>query len=90
MAAIPTTTPTALLRRPSVQARTGLARTTIYRRIKQGTFPPPVDLGGGVVGWPAEEVEAINKARIAGKSDDDIRALVAKLHEARTAAMEAA
>ena len=71
-----------LLRRPSVEARTGLARTTIYRRVKAGTFPRPVNLGGGIVGWPASEVEAVNQARIAGRADADIKALVAQLHEA--------
>lgn len=35
----------ALIRLPVVQARTGLARSTIYLRISQGTFPRPVLLG---------------------------------------------
>jgi prophage regulatory protein len=34
------------------------------------------------VGWPAGEVEALNLARIAGRSDNDIRELV-RLLEAR-------
>ena len=33
-------------------------------------------LGPCCVGWPANEVAALNAARIAGKSDEDIRALV--------------
>jgi prophage regulatory protein len=37
------------------------------------------------VGWPSSEVAAINAARIAGKTDDEIRALVVKLEEARKA-----
>lgn len=78
-----TVTPCALLRRPSVERSTGMARTTIYRRIKQGVFPRPVDLGGGIVGWPASEIDAVNHARVAGKSDDEIKALVAQLHKAR-------
>jgi prophage regulatory protein len=37
------------------------------------------------VGWPANEVAALNAARIAGKSDDEIRQLVRKLEAARKA-----
>ena len=40
-------------------------------------------MGPRCVGWPANEVEALNAARIAGKADDDIRALVLKLEAAR-------
>jgi prophage regulatory protein len=38
------------------------------------------------VGFPAGEVAALNTARIAGKSEAELRALVAKLHAARVAA----
>ena len=37
-------------------------------------------------GTPDNEVEALNAARIAGKTDDEIRALVAKLEAARKVA----
>ena len=30
---------TAILRLPTVKARTGLSRSTIYLRVSQGTFP---------------------------------------------------
>ena len=69
----------AILRRKQVQAESGYSRSTIYLRIAQGLWPKPVSLGARAVGWPAGEVSAINAARIAGKSDDDIRALVASL-----------
>jgi prophage regulatory protein len=46
----------------------------------------PVRIGRAAVGWPASEVDAINRARIAGKTDEQIRALVQQLHEARKAA----
>ena len=45
----------------------------------------PVQIGQRSVGWPSDEVLAINQARIAGKSDADIRALVNQLHAARSA-----
>jgi prophage regulatory protein len=47
---------TIILRLPTVKARTGLARSTIYLRIKEGTFPKPVSLGGRAVGWIEAEV----------------------------------
>ena len=62
---------------------TGLSRSTIYLRIAQGVFTKPVSLGGRAVGWPSNEVAALNAARIAGKPDAEIRDLVAKLEAAR-------
>jgi prophage regulatory protein len=72
-----------ILRLPAVKAETGYSRSTIYLRISQGLWPRPVSLGPRSVGWPANEVAAINSARIAGKADDEIRSLVARLHAAR-------
>jgi prophage regulatory protein len=72
-----------LLRRPAVQQLTGMSRATIYRRIKQGLFVPPVPNGGAISTWPASEIAAINAARIAGKSDAAIKALVADLGRSR-------
>ena len=75
-----------ILRRPRVELTSGYSRSTLYLRITQGLWPRPVRLGPRAVGGPAGEVAAINAARIAGKSDDEIRALVATLQAARTAA----
>lgn len=47
---------------------------------------PPVKLGERCAAWPAHEVAAINTARIAGKSDEQIRELVTQLEQQRTAA----
>ena len=74
-----------LLRRPVVEAATGLSRSTIYRNIKKHLFTKPICLGGGRVAWPQTEVAALNQARIAGKSDDEIMALVFKLEALRGA-----
>jgi prophage regulatory protein len=70
-------------RLPNIVGDTGLSRSTIYLRIKQGLFPKPVSLGGRAVGWPTNDVTALNAARIAGKTDADIRGLVIRLQEAR-------
>ncbi len=72
-----------ILRIPAVKSESGLSRSTIYLRITQKLWTKPVSLGGRAVGWPSEEVEAINAARIAGKTDEEIRTLVVKLEEAR-------
>lgn len=47
---------TALLRLPTVKARTGLSRSTIYLRMSEGRFPKPVSLGGRAVGWVEAEI----------------------------------
>jgi prophage regulatory protein len=72
-----------ILRRSHVEFATGYSRSTIYLRISQGLWPKPVRLGARAVGWPAEEVDALNAARIASQSDDQIRDLVTKLVDAR-------
>lgn len=72
-----------ILRRNQVEAETGYSRSTIYLRISQGLWPRPVSLGARAVGWPAGEVAALNAARIAGKPDIEIRALVGRLEAAR-------
>ena len=74
-----------ILRLPAVKTNTGLSRSTIYLRIAQGEFPKPVSLGGRTVGWPASEVATLNAARIAEKSNAEIRDLVEKLEAARKA-----
>lgn len=47
-----------ILRRKFVEARTGLARSTIYQRIAAGIFPKPVSLGARAVGWIEAEINA--------------------------------
>lgn len=47
---------TTILRLPTVKARTGLSRSTIYLRVAEGNFPAPVSLGGRAVGWVESEV----------------------------------
>ena len=74
-----------LLRRPRVEQASGLCRSTLYARIATGLYTTPVRLGPRAVAWPSSEVQAINAARIAGRSDADIRALVTQLEAARTA-----
>jgi prophage regulatory protein len=47
-----------LLRRPDVETRTGLSRSTIYEWMKRGEFPQPVKLGVRIVAWRESDVTA--------------------------------
>lgn len=58
-----------ILRRKEVQDRTGLACSTIYDRIKAGTFPRPVSLGAKAVGWLESEINGWLAARIAERDN---------------------
>ena len=63
-----------------------IKRTSLYRMIAQGLWTKPVKLGPRASGWPLHEVEALNAARISGKSPDDIRGLVQNLEAERKTA----
>ncbi len=45
-----------ILRRPVVEALTGLSRSTIYQLMADGRFPRPVQLGPRAVGWRQSEI----------------------------------
>lgn len=77
-----------ILRLSAVKTESGYSRSTIYLRMAQGLWTRQVSLGPRCVGWPAHEVAALNAARIAGKTDEDIRALVVKLEAARANALD--
>lgn len=59
-----------ILRRKQVEARTGLSRSTIYNRIKQGTFPAPISLGVKSVGWVEDEIQTFLADRVALRDND--------------------
>ena len=73
-----------IFRMPAVKAETGhRSHASIYNAIKVGLFTTGVAIGQRSKGWPSEEVQAINAARIAGKSVTEIRELVNRLHAKR-------
>ena len=72
-----------ILRLPLVKAATGYSRSTIYLRISQGLWTKQVSLGPRSVGWPSNEIDALNAARISGRTDTQIRELVELLHTKR-------
>jgi prophage regulatory protein len=73
-----------ILRIRDVKAKTGhRSHVTIYTAMKAGLFPTGVAIGSRSIGWPSYEVDAINAARVAGQTNEQIKALVAKLHADR-------
>jgi len=52
-----------LQRRPDVEARTGLSRSTIYDWMKRGEFPQPVKLGTRLVAWRESDITAWLESR---------------------------
>ena len=48
---------TGVLRRPDVEALTGLSSSTIYKFMKDGTFPKTVKIGPRAVGWRQTDIE---------------------------------
>ena len=46
-----------LLRRPDVEALTGLSRAWIYAAMQRGEFPRPVKIGRRAVRWPRSVID---------------------------------
>jgi len=59
--ALPTTQTRRLIRGGHVYGPggcTSLSRTSVWRAVRNGTFPPPVSVSAGRVAWFADEIEA--------------------------------
>ena len=50
--------PTRMLSLDEVQSRTTLSKTSLWRRVRAGTFPASVSLGGHRRAWREAEVTA--------------------------------
>lgn len=72
-----------ILRLRDALRASGKTRSTWYADIAAGLAPRPVSIGARAVGWPCSELQALNKARVAGRSDAEIRRLVDQMHAAR-------
>jgi prophage regulatory protein len=55
--------PRVLARLPVVLKMTGLGRSTIYRWIAEGSFPPPVRLGPRAVAWRWSDLDRWTRSR---------------------------
>ncbi len=77
-----------LVRERERRQLTGIPTSSWYELVRDGLAPPGVRLGRYAVAWPQSELAALNAARIAGRSDDEIRALVKRLVAARANALD--
>ncbi|PEQ10333.1 hypothetical protein B2G71_22760 [Novosphingobium sp. PC22D] len=49
--------PTRMLRLPEVMHRVGIRRSTIYKRMSEGSFPTPKHLGPRCVAWLETDID---------------------------------
>ena len=78
-----------ILRLPDVKRVLGhRADASVYNAIRAGLFTTGVAIGQRAKGWPDYEAQAIATARVAGKTDANIRELVTALHAKRTELFE--
>ena len=68
-----------LLRRNEVIRLIARSRSSLLNDEKAGLFCPPVSIGGRSVAYVKHEVDEIIKARIQGKSNQQIKSIVTQL-----------
>ncbi len=56
-----------LMKIGDVEAYLGIKKSSIYRAIKEGTFPPPIQLTPNTSRWRRSEVEAFVTAKAEGR-----------------------
>ena len=78
----------AILRIPVVLQLRGRSRSAHYQDIDDRLFTRPIPIGGRAVGHAAIDLVVLNFARIARKTDDEIRALVEQLEAAHEGMFE--
>ncbi len=72
------------IRLPEVKKRSGYrSHASIYNLVRDGLFTKPIKIGMRSVAWPDYEVDSINTARLAGYSEEQLRAHVVELHRHR-------
>ncbi len=78
-----------LLKDVEVAGRLSMARSTTWECVRLGTLPPPIQRGPKWSRWPSGEIDRIEATIVAGAGDDELRAIVKELTEARTAGVVA-
>ena len=63
-----------ILRRPQVEQRTALSRSTLYRYLEDGDFPKLVRLGLRAVGWLESDISDWIAARVKGARPGNVPA----------------
>jgi prophage regulatory protein len=75
-----------MVRVPQAIVLLGEKKSSFYAKVIAGLMPRPIKIGAKAAALPDYEIRAVNTARIRGVSDEELRALVADLHEARKTA----
>jgi prophage regulatory protein len=69
--------PARFLRLPAVLDRVGYSRPSIYRKMREGTFPPNINMGGtrgrGAVAWLESDIDAYMNARVQASRESSPR-----------------
>lgn len=76
-----------LLRMPKPADKTGHSRSQFYNKIKAGLMVPPAKIGVKSSAWAEHELDAVNRAVLAGATDEQVRSLVTKLISERQQAV---
>jgi prophage regulatory protein len=58
-----------LLRMPKVEEKTGYKRASIWRKVKDGSFPRPVHLSKRATAWVEDEVDGWIARHIAAREE---------------------
>ncbi|MDE2398412.1 MAG: AlpA family phage regulatory protein [Burkholderiales bacterium] len=74
-----------LLRPPRAIAELGMSRTQFYEAQRLGLITKSVKIGERAAAFPANEIEQIKRARVAGLGELEVKALVSQLHAQREA-----
>jgi len=72
-----------IIRLPEVCHICGIARATLYKRVKNGVFISSISLGGQAVGWVESEVKIVLKALIRGDTEEQLKNLIIDLTNQR-------
>lgn len=57
-----------ILKTKDVLKKTAIGRTTLHRKVKEGSFPAPIELGPHSVGWVESEVDAWINSRMKSRA----------------------
>ena len=52
-----------MLRPKELPEVVGLSRVTIWRKVRDGTFPPPIELAENAIGWPEDIIDTWLESR---------------------------
>ncbi|PKG81024.1 hypothetical protein CXF85_19875 [Colwellia sp. 75C3] len=65
-----------LLRSKATAEKLGISKATLYKRIQAGLIPAGVKIALQTTVWSSVELDAVIHAIMAGKSDDEMKAIV--------------